>query len=206
MADAQDMPNISESFTITTETVIINHCIYYFEINIDSIKRHSLNRIECSPGCLVKDHFDSIVAALYCIHLLKDCGVKEAISSYYIGEVERKKYQEAPTLEKCLYELITQLSIMTDGIYDSYFDCCKRRHAGEDDDTLPNWRQFHDLPYLMEMQDIFWHILDLRNGKYNKSSNPKYEGRRGIPRIETTGERMYSELLDLIWKMDHKKH
>ena len=29
------------------------------------------------------------------------------------------------------------------------------------------------------------------------------KGRRGIPRIETVGERIYTKLLDLIWRMDH---
>ena len=42
-----------------------------------------------------------------------------------------------------------------------------------------------------------------QNGKWHGSKNPRYEGRRGIPRIETIGKRMYSEALDLIWRMDH---
>ncbi len=50
---------------------------------------------------------------------------------------------------------------------------------------------------------IFWNILDLREGRYHKSGNIKYEGRRGLPKIETIGERLYTELLDLIWKMDN---
>jgi hypothetical protein len=53
------------------------------------------------------------------------------------------------------------------------------------------------------MQDIFWDILNLREGRYHGSGNPRYEGRRGIPRIETVGERLEAKLLDLIWRMDH---
>ena len=57
----------------------------------------------------------------------------------------------------------------------------------------------------MKMQDIFWDILDLREGRYHRSGNLRYEGRRGIPKIETIGERLYVEFLDLIWRMDNEK-
>lgn len=61
-----------------------------------------------------------------------------------------------------------------------------------------------NLPFEMWMQDIFWDILDLREGKYHNSGNPRYKGRRGIPRIETIGERMYAKLLELIWALDRE--
>lgn len=55
----------------------------------------------------------------------------------------------------------------------------------------------------MQMQDIFWHILDLKEGRYHGSGNLKYEGRRRVPRIETIGEKLYGNLLALIWRMDN---
>ena len=105
-------------------------------------------------------------------------------------------------MSKCLTALEKQLSLLTNGEYDEYYIDCKKRHDSiEDGDS--DRQKFHNLPYWMQMQDIFWHILDLREGKYHKSGNPRYEGRRGIPKIETIGERLYADCLDLIWRMDN---
>ena len=116
---------------------------------------------------------------------------------YWMGEEEKKKYEEAPSLVKVLDALDKQLSLMTDGMYYEYYNDCRKRHDGEGSDER------FDLPFEMQMQDIFWDILDLREGRYHNSGNLKYEGRRGIPKIETIGERLYAQLLDLIWRMDH---
>lgn len=192
--------NSLENKYIATETVVINMRGYWFEITGEKITRHGMKTEETSPGNLVRDHFEPVFGVLYLTHLLKDGEVKESIAYYGMGEEEKKKYEEAPELSKVLDALCKQLSLMTDGAYDAYYEDCRKRH---DEGIEGDWRQFSDLPYATQMQDIFWHILDLREGRYHGSENPRYEGRRGIPRIETVGEKLYAELLDLIWRMDH---
>lgn len=44
-------------------------------------------------------------------------------------------------------------------------------------------------------------LSDLRNGRWYKSS-PEYDRPR-IPKIETTGEKIYSGIMDLVWKLDN---
>ena len=184
---------------LVTETVIIDYRGYQFEITDQSIIRYGLKSEETSPGYLVSKHFDEIYRILYILHLFKDNLVKESMAQYWIED--QKEFDEAPSLEKCLDALEKQFSLMTEGRYDEYFSNCKARYFGEE--TENSSIVFYRLPYLMDVQDIFWHILDLRDGKWYGSNNPKYTGRRGIPRIETTGEKMYAEMLDLIWKMDN---
>ena len=188
--------NSLEKKYIQTETVIINMTGYRFEITGESITRYGVKSKETSPGCLVKTHFEPVFGVLYLAHLLKDCEVKEAMAQWAIED--QKKYEDSPTLEKVLDALLKQLSLLTDGEYDEYYEDCRIRHDGEDGSGSFN------LPYEMRMQDIFWDILDLKEGRYHGSGNIRYEGRRGIPRIETVGERIYTKLLDLIWRMDHE--
>ena len=183
---------------LVTETVIIGLTGYQYDISDKCIIRYGMKSEKTSPGYLVKKHFDEVYNVLYLIHLLKDTLVKEAMEQFWIEDQE--KYGKAPLLAKCLDALEGQLSLMCEGKYDEYFKYCKTRYAGEDPDG-----DYNRLPFWSEMQDLFWHILDLRNGKWHGSKNPRYEGRRGIPRIETIGKRMYSEALDLIWKMDNEK-
>jgi len=190
--------NSLENKLIETETVIINMRGYQFRITDKSIVRTGIKGAEESAGVLVSTHFEPVFGALYLAHLLKDCEVKEAMKQWYIED--QKKYEEAPELGKVLDALLKQLSLLTDGAYDRYYEDCRIRHAGLNDEY--SHRSF-DLPYQMRMQDIFWHILDLKEGRYHGSGNLKYEGRRGIPRIETVGERIYTALLDLIWRMDN---
>ena len=192
--------NSLEDKHITTETVWIGLKAYSFEITGDSITRYGINTQETSRGTLVKARFEPVFGCLYLAHLLKDGEVKEAIAMYYMGEEEKKKYEEAPSLEKVLGALEKQLSLLMDGEYDAYYEDCKIRHGGGETDSRP----FHELGYEMPMQDIFWNVLDLKEGRYHRSGNIRYEGRRGIPKIETIGERLYAELLDLIWKMDNE--
>ena len=191
--------NSLENKQISTETVFIGLKPYSFEINGDFITRYGLHTQEVSSGTLVKTHFQPVFGCLYLAHLLKDCEVKEAIGQYYMGEEEKRKYEKAPTLEKVLIALDKQLSLLTDGVYDEYYEDCKIRHAGGE----TRGGNFWELPYVMQMQDIFWYVLDLKEGRYHRSENIRYQGRRGIPKIETIGERLYAELLDLIWKMDN---
>ena len=182
---------------IVTEIVLIGYEGYQFEINNERIIRYGRRSTQESCGLLVKNHYQEVAGILYIIHLLKDGKTKESIAAFYIGEKEQKEYEKAPTLAKCLDALKRQLSLLMDGAYDAYYDDCHKRHDGESSSER------FDLPYEMEMQDIFWHMLDLQEGKVYKSGNIKYEGKRGIPKIETTGERLYAEALNLFWKMDN---
>ncbi len=193
------MANGLEKKHFLTDDVVINLRGYIFEVTGENIIRYERNSQETSRGCLVKGHFESIYWVLYWTHLLKDCGVKESIGSYFMCEELKKKYEEAPTLDECLDALCKQLSLMSDGAYDAYYEDCRKRHDGETE----RGEDFHTLPYEMEMQDIFWYILDLKEGRYHLSGNLKYEGRRGISKIETVGKKMYAKMLDLIWKMDN---
>ena len=184
---------------LVTETVVIGLKGYHFDITDSHITRYGLKSEETSPGHLVTRHFDEMYRVLYLIHLLKDNLVKESMSQYWIED--QKTFDEAPDLERCLDALEGQFSALTDGRYDEYFSDCKARYFGEE--TENSAIDFGNLPYCMAVQDIFWHLFDLRDGKWHGSDNPRYNDRRGIPRIETTGERMYGEMLDLIWRMDH---
>ena len=190
--------NSLENRLIETEVVIINMTGYQFRITDKSITRFGLKGTETSKGLLVASHFEYVFCCLYLAHLLKDCEVKEAIANYWMGEEEKKKYENAPGLDTVLNHLLKQLSLLTDGVYDEYYKDCQARH----DDINEHGGDF-DLPYQMQIQDIFWHILDLKEGRYHGSGNIRYEGRRGIPKIETTGEKLYSALLDLVWRMDN---
>lgn len=187
--------NSLENKYIATDTVFIGLAAYSFEITGECTTRFGVKSIDTSPGFLVKTHFEPVFGCLYFTHLLKDCEVKEAMEQWAIEDQE--KHDEAPTLEKVLNALMKQISSLTDGEYDEYYEDCRKRHDGEESDKRFN------LPYEMRMQDIFWDILNLREGRYHGSGNPRYEGRRGIPRIETVGERLEAKLLDLIWRMDH---
>ena len=187
--------NSLEDKYIRTETVIIDMRGYSFEITGEGITRYGVKTEEHSPGMLVASHFEPVFGCLYLAHLLKDCEVKEAMEQWAIED--QKKYEDAPEMNKVLDALVKQLSLLMDGEYDEYYEDCRIRHDGGESDKRFN------LPFEMRMQDIFWEILDLKEGRYHGSGNPRYEGRRGIPRIETVGERVYTKLLDLIWRMDH---
>ncbi len=187
--------NSLEDKYIATDTVFIGLAAYSFEITGECITRYGVKSTDTSPGLLVKTHFKPVFGCLYLAHLLKDCEIKEAMAQWAIEDQE--KYDEAPTLEKVLNALVKQISLLTDDEYDEYYEDCRKRHDGGDGSGS------FGLPYEMHMQDIFWEILDLREGRYHGSRSIRYKGRRGIPRIETVGERIYTKLLDLIWRMDH---
>ena len=55
--------------------------------------------------------------------------------------------------------------------------------------------------YVNERETIHGLIADLREGHWYKSS-PAFD-RPGVPRIETIGERIYTAILDMVWKMDN---
>ncbi|MBR2759528.1 MAG: hypothetical protein IKD66_00015 [Solobacterium sp.] len=187
---------------IHTETVLIGLNAYAFTISDRRMIRYGRKTCEESEGLLVSSRFVPVKACLYAAHLLKDGKVKEARACYYMDDKDQVEYEKMPFLEQCLDALEEQFSQMTDHVYDLYYTDCRNRHDGTEE--TPEFRDF-DLPYLMRIQDIFWYILDLRQGRYHGSGNIRYAGRRGIPRIETVGEKLYAQLLDLIWLMDQGK-
>ena len=143
---------------IVTETVMIGDEAFYFEITNENITRYGRRGENTSEGLLVRKHYQEVVGILYISNYLRDSKTKESLELQQIGTVDEREV--APTLEKVLDALTRQLSLLTNGEYDAYFENCRKRHDGEDCDDRFN------LPFEMEVQDIFWHILDLREGKY----------------------------------------
>ena len=160
-----------------------------YTISEDSITHRFFQQEEISKGLLVKRHFKEAELSLYTAWVLREGKCYEAISAWYHKEEDLKG---APHLEKVLHAMEDQLELLTDGEYSSTVDLLKQDH--------PN---FDGHKYWSEIQNIWWEVKNLREGKYHGSSSPRYEGRRGIPRIETTGKRLVDAIMDLIWKMDN---
>ena len=179
---------------IITESVVNYDVGMLYKITEDHITQYVGRDKEYeSKGNLVRSHFLQAEGLLYVSYLLKHGKVKEAMEQYHIGDKEREEYEQAATLDKCLNALEKLLQEATEGRYDSLYE----EHAGGD-----NRYNTDDLEQWSEMQDVYWHILDLRNGRWHGSGNIRYEGRRGIPRIETIGERLYDDVARLIWRLD----
>lgn len=172
-----------KSFTIDTS---ING-IYI--ISEDRITRQSRQGEQISKGLLVKNHFQDARLALYTAWVLREGKCYEAKTAWYHTEEELK---DLPNLEKVLNAMEIQLDKLTDGEYGSTVEMLKQEHP-----SLDGHR------YWSEIQNIWREIKCLREGKYHGSKSPKYEGRRGIPRIETTGGRLVDAIMDLVWKMDN---
>lgn len=173
-----------KSFTIDTSMNGI------YTISEDRITRQSIQGEQISKGLLVKNHFQDAELALYTAWVLREGKCYEAKTAWYHTEEDLK---DAPHLEKVLDAMEAQLDKLTDGEYISTVDMLKQERPSLDGHKL--WS---------EIQDVWWEIKGLREGKYHGSKAPKYEGRRGIPRIETTGGRLVDAIMDLIWKMDNE--
>lgn len=179
-----------------SDPVVIGLCGYHFEITPEYIRRCGVKDVETSKGLIVIRHYGEVEKAVYLASLLKDGKVKEALQNYYVedpGELE-----EAPEMEKCLDVLEKQFSILSDGQYDEFYINCRERREGSSDAEM-----LWNIPFANQAQDLLWNILDLREGRYIGSGNPKYDGRKGTPKIETVGKKIYSGLLDLIWRLDN---
>ena len=159
-----------------------------YTISEDHIIHQYFRKEEISKGLLVSRHFQDVEKALFCARTLREGKCYEAISAWYHTEDDLK---DAPHLEKVLNALEEQINLFTDGEYGKYKAA---KDAGQHDGSFKYWSSY---------QDIYFFIADLREGKYHGSGSLKYEGRRGIPRIETTGKRIVDAVMDLIWRMDN---
>ena len=160
-----------------------------YTISEDRIIHTSISGTQISKGLLVKRHFKEAELSLYTAWVLREGKCYEAISAWYHKEEDLK---DAPHLDKILHAMEEQLDRLTDGEYSAVVELLKQDHPDLDG---------HD--YWSEIQDIWWEVKNLREGKYHGSGSPRYEGRRGIPRIETTGKRLVDTIMELIWKMDN---
>ena len=179
-----------------SDSVVIGMYGYCFEISTEYIKRCCIKDTETSKGLIVRRYYEEVEKAVFLASLLKDGKVREALQNYYMedpGELEK-----APEMEKCLDALEKQFSILSDGQYEEFFANCRKRREGSSDEGM-----LWDIPFANQAQDFFWNILDLREGRYIGSGNLKYDGRKGTPKIETTGKKIYAGLLDLIWRLDN---
>lgn len=159
----------------------------------ENITRYYIgNNEEVSKGLLVKTHYKEIRAVFFIAGILKNGKTYESISAFYH---EDKDLEKAPHMIECLDPLEHQLNLMTDGDYDAVVEIVK----AEERDHDAFWKH----KYAIELQDIYYHIADLRDGRYYETESIRYKGRRGIPRITTVGERIYDELVDLVWRMDN---
>ena len=159
-----------------------------YNISEGCIAHHFFQQEEISKGLLVKRHFKEAELSLYTAWVLREGKCYEAIAAWYHKEEDLK---DAPHLEKVLHAMEEQLDRLTDGEYSKY---ATAKDAGEDNLSFKYWS---------DLQDIYFFIKDLREGKYHGSGSLRYEGRRGIPRIETTGRRLVDSIMGLIWKMDN---
>ena len=181
VAIPEDTPK--KSFTIDTS---MNG---QYMISEDSIMHTSFQGTQVSKGLLVKRHFKEAELSLYTAWVLREGKCYEAKCAWYHTEDDMK---DAPPLDKILHAMEDQLDQLTDGEYVSTVEQLQQDHP--DLECHKFWS---------EIQDIWWEIKNLREGKYHGSGSPKYEGRRGIPRIETTGKRLVDAIMTLIWKMDN---
>ena len=149
----------------------------------DSITHVSFRGSRISKGILMKKHYKESELALYTAWVLREGRCYEAKQAWYHTEEDLK---DAPHLD--------QLNKVTDGEYSSTVESLQQDHP-----------DIGNRMYWSEIQDIWWEIKNLREGKYHGSDSPRYEGRRGIPRIETTGKRLVDAIVALIWKMDNEE-
>ena len=159
-----------------------------YTVSEDSITHTSISGTQISKGLLVKSHFQEAELSLYTAWVLREGKCYEAIAAWYHKEEDLK---DAPHLEKVLHAMEEQLDRLTDGEYSKY---ATAKDAGEDNLSFKYWS---------DLQDIYFYIHDLYEGKYVGSGSLRYEGRRGIPRIETTGRKLVDAIVGLIWKMDN---
>ncbi len=159
-----------------------------YSVSEDSITHTSISGTQISKGLLVKSHFQEAELSLYTAWVLREGKCYEAIAAWYHKEEDLK---DAPHLEKVLHAMEEQLDRLTDGEYSKY---ATAKDAGEDNLSFKYWS---------DLQDIYFFIHDLYEGKYHGSGSLRYEGRRGIPRIETTGRKLVDAIVELIWKMDN---
>ena len=164
-----------------------------FLVTEESIHHYALKNESESKGILVRRHFDDVHKTLWVANFIKEGDVYE--SKYRYGEEsDNSSAKSPPHLVICLDALEKLLSRTTDGEYETVVGLLGREEIAP--------AKLDEHKYWGEIQDIFWYIKDLREGKYIESESLRYRGRRGIPRITTTGRRLVDSIMDLFWKMD----
>ena len=164
-----------------------------FVVTEESIHHYDQKNESESKGLLVRSHFDDVYKTLWVANLIKEGNVFE--SKFRYGEKpDESSDKSPPRLVVCLDALEKLLSRTTDGEYETAVGLLGREK------NTPAELNKHK--YWGEIQDIFWYIKELREGKYVESESLRYKGRRGIPRITTTGRRLVDSIMDLFWKMD----
>ena len=164
-----------------------------FVVTEKSIKRFDQTGESESQGLLVRAQYDNVYKTLWVANVLKAGEVFESGASYS-PEHGVSQPKQTPKLAVCLQALEHLLSRTTSGEYDAVIDILNQEKKS------PAELDRHK--YWGEIQDIYWHVEELREGKYHESDSVKYTGRRGIPRISTIGRRLVDEIMDLFWKMD----
>ena len=160
-----------------------------FAITENSITKYWFKDETVSKGFLVTKHYKEVEASLWIANLLKEGKTYESITAFYHEESDLK---DAPHLAQCLDPLEHQLNLMTDGEYEVVVTVLQ--------DDKHSWRDLDDHEYWGEIQDIWLEIKNLRDGRYYEN---EIFHRPGIPRIQTTGDRLVEKIMDLVWKMDN---
>ena len=161
----------------------------FFVVSAASITKIFFKDETVSKRLLVRKHYKEVEASLWITTLLKEGKTYESITAFYHKESDLK---DAPHLAQCLDPLENQLNLMTDGEYDAVVAVLQN--------DSHNWRDLNDHKYWGEIQDIWLEIKKLRDGRYYEN---EIFHRPGIPRIETTGDRLVEKIMDLVWKMDN---
>ena len=155
----------------------------HYSLSEDNITRASYNGDQTSHGFLIHDYFDSIIKALSAALFLREGKCRESISSSKHVEDE----QDATPLESVLSSLEHSINMFTNGEYERFVSA---NTAGD---------RSYDYKYYTELQDIWFEIKQLREGRYYE--HPLY-GHRGIARISTTGGKLVDKIMDLVWRLD----
>ena len=164
-----------------------------YAITEESITRYDRKGESESQGLLVRKHYDEIQNALLVAGIMKEGSTFESLARYAMSPDDLP--EKAPRLDTCLAALERMVSLMTEGEYDEVVNMLSA-------ETRPAASELEKHKYWGEMQEIYWHIKELREGKYIESDSLRYKGRRGIPRLSTTGARIFDAIVDMVWKMD----
>ena len=164
-----------------------------FAVTEQSVRRFDQKGESESLGLLVRNHYDEVQKTLWVANIIKEGGAFESRVRYF-PEPDDPPLENAPRLAVCLDALERLLSQATDGEYKAVVTVLNRPDISH--------AELDEHKYWGEIQDIYWYIKELREGKYHESNAPQYKDRRGIPKISTTGRRLVDRIMDMFWKMD----
>lgn len=183
--DAVELPKErSEVECFTIDTSEQGRYVVYEDLIINSF----IGRERISKGRMLKNHYEDAEGALYCAWILSEGKCRESVAAFYHTEEDLEK---APSLELVLDALERMLDKLTDQDYGQVAAAVESDKRYEVD----------DIRHASELMDIYYYISELRDGRYYENEE-RYGGRRGIPRISTTGRRLLDTIMDLVWRMD----